>query len=88
MSTFNVKWIDSGKEPKCAPNPNYPYGKDIDATNGAKHTCSTKLPYPAKRCGVYIVECKRCGYRIALTTAGRPDDPRSVTVACTRQFDA
>lgn len=88
MSKFKIKWIDHGREPQCEPDPSYPNGRDIDAANGAKYTCSTKLPYPAKRCGVFIAECKRCGYGIVLTTAGRPDDPRSVTVACTRQFDA
>jgi C4-type Zn-finger protein len=42
----------------------------------------TELPYPAKRCGIYLVVCERCGYSAAITTAGRPDDPRKVTLPC------
>lgn len=40
------------------------------------------LPYPAERCGVYLVTCDKCGYSAAITTAGRVDDPRSVTIPC------
>ncbi len=32
--------------------------------------------------------CKICGYRIAITTAGRPDDPRSVKIPCQLQGSA
>jgi hypothetical protein len=81
--SFKINWIDSGREPKCAPNPAYPNGIDLD---GAKElggsTCKTDLPYPAKRCGYYYVECNICGYSLVITTAGRPDDPRSVLVPC------
>ena len=40
-----------------------------------------------ERCGVYLVECKICGSSVALTTAGRIDDPRSVTIACKIEGD-
>lgn len=54
-------------------------------SDGATRTCSIELPYPAKRCGVYVIECAKCGQKNALTTAGRPDDPRTVTMGCYAQ---
>ncbi len=86
MSEFKIEWIDHGREPKCAPDPMFPEGKDLFLATG-EPTCGVALPYPAKRCGVYIVECNRCGLRIGVTTAGRPDDPRSVRVTCARQIN-
>lgn len=80
--TLKVEWLDGEREPKCAPNPAYPNGKDMDVSEGAAKTCYVELPCPAPRCGIYAVECPTCGLRIGLTTAGRPDDPRSVKVAC------
>jgi hypothetical protein len=80
--TLSVEWQDFGREPQEKPNPNYPEGIDIDATMGAERACSVALPYPAKRCGVFIVVCDVCGLSMAITTAGRPDDPRSVKMAC------
>lgn len=85
---LDVKWVDRGREPQCPPNPEHPEGIDVDASHGASKTCQTKLPYPAERCGLYVVKCNSCGMSVALTTAGRTDDPRSVTIACKRQFDA
>jgi hypothetical protein len=79
---WRITWHDSGREPQVAPNPASPEGIDIDMSGGAVPRCTTALPYPARRCGAYIVECQRCGFRGAVTTAGRPDDPRSVTVPC------
>lgn len=79
---FDIEWFDREREPQCAPNPNYPNGKDIDCSDNAEITCTVELPYPAKRCGLYVVHCSRCGLNIALTTAGRPDDPRSVKIGC------
>ena len=77
-----LEWIDHGREPKCAPNPDYPDGIDLDCSAGSSITCKCDLPYPAKRCGVYLVKCVLCGFTAACTTAGRPDDPRSITVPC------
>ena len=78
-----VTWLDHEREPQCAPDPAYPKGVDIDlrASNGAKG-CLIDLPYPAKRCGMYLVVCDRCGYSAGITTAGRPDDPKTVMLAC------
>jgi hypothetical protein len=79
---LQVKWIDRGREPKCPPNPAYPKGKPIDCTGGAEHFCQTDLPCPAKRCGLWYVECEACGANALITTAGRPDDPCSVKLPC------
>ena len=80
--TLKVEWVDRNREPQCAANPDYPRGMDADLSEGAAKTCTTKLPYPARRCGIYIVSCDQCGNRHGITTAGRPDDPRSITMAC------
>jgi hypothetical protein len=85
-SEFKVQWIDHCREPKCEPNPAFPNGRDIPAPAiGAARTCKVELPYPAKRCAVYLVQCKTCGFRAGVTTAGRPDDPRSVELPCYAQ---
>lgn len=82
MNNFLIRWHDSGREPTEKPNPNYPNGVDLDVTHGMKPSCLVKLPYPAKRCGLYYVKCVQCGVKAAITTAGRPDDPCSVRLPC------
>lgn len=82
MEQMKVKWVDGKREPQCASNPAYPDGVDVDATTLGQDGCVTALPYPAKRCGHFVVECKKCGSRGVVTTAGRADDPRSVKVPC------
>jgi hypothetical protein len=76
-----VKWVDGGREPQCAPDPRFPSGVDVDMSEGRK-ACETALGWPARRCGVYVVTCDVCGLTTVVTTAGRPDDPRWVKVAC------
>jgi hypothetical protein len=80
---FTVRWFDGEREPQCAPNPDYPQGIDLDPMPG-RAGCVAELPYPAKRCGYYVVECNLCGYGLACTTAGRPDDPRSIKIPCAK----
>ncbi|MCY4471136.1 MAG: hypothetical protein OXC08_20665 [Thiotrichales bacterium] len=79
---FNIVWHDRGREPRQPPNPEYPEGIDLDGAGGVTPACTTPLDYPAKRCGYYSVECTRCGVHVMVTTAGRPDDPRSLTIPC------
>jgi hypothetical protein len=79
---FDFIWIDSEREPQCPPDPAYPDGKDVDASNGAAVTCHVLLPYPAPRCGAYIVDCRRCGLRLVVPVLGRADDARLIRVAC------
>jgi hypothetical protein len=79
---FIIRWIDAGLEPECAPDPKYPHGIDIDLTIPGTPACETALPYPAKRIGHHLIVCTKCGLRFEVTTAGRPDDPRSVKFPC------
>jgi hypothetical protein len=79
---MKITWIDDKREPRAKPNPLYPDGIDLDISAGKQKTCSTPLPYPARRCGHYLVICEMCGLRVIVTTAGRPDDPRSLKLAC------
>ena len=81
-SQFEIEWIDHSREPQNDPDPAYPNGVDVDAARGAACACKVNLPYPAKRCGNFVVRCLTCGFTAAITTAGRADDPRSVTVPC------
>ncbi len=81
---FTVEWIDGGREPRCAPDPDYPQGKDIPTPFPQRPWCMVELPYPAKRCGVYVVRCETCHTSVAITTAGRPDDPKSAKIPCDR----
>lgn len=78
----DIEWIDSGREPREPPNPNYPCGIDLDLVTPGERCCLVKLPYPAKRIGYYSIKCVACGTSIVVTTAGRADDPRSVKVRC------
>lgn len=80
--TIKIEWKDAGFEPRQQPDPRYPLGIDLDMTKSTEPFCRIALPYPAKRCGYYLVECSTCGQKIVITTAGRPDDPRSVKLAC------
>jgi hypothetical protein len=66
---------------RCEPNPEFPNGIVIPRT-GADWHCLVKLPYPAPECGHHRVECSECGMTMAITAAGRPDDPISVQVPC------
>lgn len=80
---FVVRWVDRFREPTQPPNPRFPHGVDING--GQTPACFCALPYPAKRCGYYVVECAECGVTVACTTAGRPDDPRSIMIPCKEQ---
>ena len=77
-----VSWVDGGAWPKNKPNPKYPDGIDLDMSKGVERSCLVELPYPARRIGYYAIECEASGLLTAVSTAGRPDDPRSVRLAC------
>ena len=79
---MKIKWYDSGREPQCASDSAFPNGKHVDLTVGGAKACRIALPYPVKRIGIYMVSCEGCGLRVGVTTAGRPDDPRSVRMTC------
>lgn len=76
-----VTFCPSGRgKARCPPDPNYPEGKRIDL--GVLPNCAVELPYPAPECGQFVVACGECKASVVVTAAGRPDDPRSVTVPC------
>jgi hypothetical protein len=82
MTKFKIDFRSHNRKATCAPDPAYPHGIDVDMTDGAKVACLAMLPYPAACCGLWIVECQTCGKRAGITAAGRPDDPRSLKLAC------
>lgn len=79
---MKTSWHDAGREPQETPDARYPLGIDLDVSAGAAVTCTERLPYPARRCGLYLVSCETCGQTALITTAGRIDDPRSIKIAC------
>lgn len=84
MTDFDVKFLSHNRKAKCAPNPKYPRGMDVDLAGDAKLVCLAELPCPAECCGIWIVECETCGLRVGITAAGRPDDPRTAKLPCKR----
>ena len=79
---FEIKWHDAGREPQCPSDPAFPDGRDIDASRAGETTCTVELKHPAKRCGYWYVRCTKCDQNIVISTAGRPDDPRSAKFRC------
>jgi hypothetical protein len=82
--SLKIEFKPSGRgKAQCPPNPAYPNGIEMDArvVKQAK-SCTADLPYPAPECGMWIVECEVCYMRVAITAAGRPDDPTRVTFNC------
>jgi hypothetical protein len=79
---LKATWIDGQREPQSAPDPRYPNGVEINAAKPDEKSCFTQLSYPAKRRGWYLIECDQCATRTLITTAGRPDDPKSVRIPC------
>ncbi len=79
---FSVKFVPSGRgKAQCASDPEFPDGKDIILSDHGK-VCHLALPYPSPECGVIMVKCNYCGLSIGITAAGRPDDPKSITIRC------
>jgi hypothetical protein len=80
---MDVIFLDSGREPKCKPDPAFPDGVHVNLASPTQtKVCCTNVPYPAPRCGAYVLTCEKCGNRVSVTVAGRADDPRSVTMPC------
>ena len=79
---FFVDWVDQHRESQHPADATYPNGCAIDVALDAPKACRVELPYPAARCGLYVITCRACGYAIALATSGRRDDPRSVRMPC------
>lgn len=82
MTQFLIRWKDAGRWPKNPPDPRYPEGVDVIGARPGQPACKADVPYPAARIGAYQVMCNICGNYAWLLTAGRADDPRSVTIPC------
>lgn len=82
---FKIVWIDRGFWPTQKPNPAYPDGIDHDMAGASTPACEVALPYPAKRIGWFLVDCTLCSFNVMISTAGRPDDPRSLRAPCKRR---
>lgn len=84
MPNDNLKatFLSHNRQPRCAPNPAYPEGIDVDLSKGHKVSCMVTLPYPAECCGAWLILCKVCQQNYVVTAAGRPDDPRTVRLPC------
>jgi hypothetical protein len=54
---FKIQWFDKGRKAEYPANPAFPTGVDVDTSNGAEPSCKVDLPYPAVRCGAYVVSC-------------------------------
>jgi hypothetical protein len=78
---ITVEWVSDGRKPQCAPNPDFPRGVYADAACGA-HGCAIGLPYPAPCCGVWLIKCSVCDNTVAITAAGRADDPYAAKIPC------
>lgn len=79
---IDVIFHDSGKRSTEKSDPEYPNGVPINLATVIQKSCTRNLPYPAPRCGHYAVQCQVCGFAAILTVAGRPDDPKTVTMPC------
>jgi hypothetical protein len=79
---ITVEFIDHKRYAENPADPRFPGGVDIDASQGAAKCCTINLPYPARRCGMHLIHCRTCGFTMALSAAGRADDPRSLKIAC------
>jgi hypothetical protein len=83
MKKFEVTFLDAGREPECPPDPKYPDGMDIVLSKEHdKRACKFELPYPAPRCGAYMIVCNDCKYAAVITVAGRVDDPKTIQFPC------
>lgn len=83
MSDFEITFKPSGRgAARCAADPEYPDGVRADGRTSPGAFCTIEFPYPAPECGMFLANCRECGFRIAVTAAGRADDPRSLTVSC------
>jgi hypothetical protein len=79
---WDLRWLDHAQQPREPPDPKYPEGIEIDASMGKERFCTVHLEYPARGVGMYFVRCLWCGANAGLRTAGRPDDPKLVKIAC------
>jgi len=80
---FVIDWVQRDTKSRARPDPNYPNGMVVRIVNpGVMQTCQLDLPYPAPSPGTHMITCQLCGLKVAITAAGRPDDPKLAIVGC------
>jgi hypothetical protein len=80
---FEIRFKPSGRgKARCPADPDFPDGVRMDARTHPGPVCSIEFPYPAPECGLFYASCRKCPFTVAVTAAGRPDDPRALTVSC------
>lgn len=90
-SDWKITWKPraGSRQPTEKPNPQYPNGTHLNSIhNPDRPSCIGDLPYklwPERGLGILIIECRTCGLVTAVTTAGRPDDPITLTQNCKGQ---
>jgi hypothetical protein len=77
-----VEWHGAGRKAQLQADPDYPHGISVNLSDSDERSCQVILPYPAPECGYWQVTCSECGFKIAISAAGRADDPTDVTIAC------
>ena len=94
MTEIKATWLGGGGAPQAPSSPDYPKGVRVDVASNQMlryedafprvdgPTCCRELFYPAEEIGAWVIDCPVCGIRVALTAAGRPDDPRCVRLPC------
>jgi hypothetical protein len=81
---FKITWSMHEHEPQSV-NLNCPDGTHVDLSRKRRPACVISVPYPAPpRPGLFRIKCVKCGAYAHVPTAGRPDDPRSIRLACRR----
>lgn len=74
---ITVTFVPSGRgKARCPADPDFPYGKALDMCNGAPGEW-VELPYPAPECGMFVIAGAQIE-SVAVTAAGRADDPTKV----------
>jgi len=80
---FSITWHNGGDGARLGqPDPAFPHGVDVDISEKPAPSCTARLDCPAPRCGAWLIECQECGATVAVSAAGRADDPRSLTMGC------
>ena len=89
IADWEIGWKPraGGRKPEVASDPKYPNGIDLFRINDVSNpSCRGELPYPVlwpeHGLGILIIACNVCGMKTVVTTAGRLDDPRSLTLNC------
>lgn len=81
--SIDVRFLDERRKATEPANPKFPHGMMVNLNvNPLARSCSYNLPYPAPRVGKYAITCRKCGFSVAVTVAGRDDDPRVITIPC------